>query len=103
MDCGVVPQSLFFYTGDIMKLWQYSLIILSFYLFFAVILKSSKKKKPLRRAFLIMLSGNVFLLLVDLLSGYTGVYLPLSALSIAASACGGVPAVATMLVINWLL
>jgi len=86
-----------------MKLWQYSLIIIVFYMAFGLILKISKKKKPLRRAFLLMLSGVVTLFLVDLLSSYTGVYLPLSALSLTASACGGVPAVAAMLVINWLL
>ena len=50
-----------------------------------------------------MLFGTVSLLLVDLVSVYTGVYLPVSALSLCVSACAGVPGVAVMLIISCLM
>ncbi|MBQ2943319.1 MAG: pro-sigmaK processing inhibitor BofA family protein [Ruminococcus sp.] len=86
-----------------MKLWQYSLVVVCMLLFYGCVCKLCKKKKPLRRAFLSMLCGNIVLLLVDIASLYTGVYLPVSALSLTVSACAGVPGVAVMLIISCLM
>ncbi|MBQ8001052.1 MAG: pro-sigmaK processing inhibitor BofA family protein [Ruminococcus sp.] len=86
-----------------MKLWQYSLVIICTFLFYALIYKLCKKKKPFKRAFFTMLFGIVLLIAVDVASIYTGVYLPVSALSVTASACGGAPAVAAMLIITRLM
>lgn len=86
-----------------MKLWQYSLIVIFTFFIYAVVYKICKKKKPLRRAFLTMLLGNVVLFVVDIASIFTGVYLPVSALTLTASSCGGAPAVAAMLIISRLM
>lgn len=86
-----------------MKLWHYGVILLFFLVLYAVIYKTAKKKKPLLRAFLSMLIGVLSLLAVDAVSGYTGVYLPVSAFTLCVSATLGVPAVASMLVICFIL
>lgn len=47
-----------------------------------------------------MIIGALALTAVDLCSGFTGVYIPVSLLSIMVSVIGGVPGVALMLVLN---
>ena len=47
-----------------------------------------------------MIIGALALTAVDLCSGFTGVYIPISLLSIMVSVIGGVPGVALMLILN---
>ncbi|MBQ4105471.1 MAG: pro-sigmaK processing inhibitor BofA family protein [Clostridia bacterium] len=86
-----------------MEVWHLVTAVLVTFLLFSLIYKIAKKKKPLRRAFLTMLSGVLSLILVDITGVFTGVYLPVSPLSLTVSSCAGVPGVATMLIISWLL
>lgn len=86
-----------------MSIKLYLLLIFCFFLFYSVVYKLAKKKKPLKRAFLTILGGIVILLLIDVSSVFTGIYLPISPLSLAVSGCMGVPGVATMLIIGWVL
>ncbi len=47
-----------------------------------------------------MIVGALTLTAVNLCSGFTGVYIPISLLSIFISVIGGVPGVALMLILN---
>ncbi|MDO5124380.1 MAG: pro-sigmaK processing inhibitor BofA family protein [Eubacteriales bacterium] len=82
-----------------MKTWQMLVVIGVVLLVFTFIYFLCKKKKPLKRAFLSMLLGVLSLIAVDLSGIYTGVFLPISALSLSVSAVFGIPGVASMLVI----
>ena len=68
----------------------------SAFLTFSFIHYASKKKKPFKRAFLSMMTGLLALTAVNLLSGYSGVYIPVTKLSLLLSLIGGVPGVALM-------
>ncbi|MBR2108948.1 MAG: pro-sigmaK processing inhibitor BofA family protein [Ruminococcus sp.] len=70
---------------------------------FIIIQKLSKNKRPVKRAFLSLLSGGLTLILVDALSVFTGVYIPISLLSITVSLVGGIPGVTTLLALNLIL
>lgn len=72
-------------------------------LLFACIYGVSKNKKPFRRAFLSMLFGVISLAVVNIIGIYCNVSIPISPFSLTVSACGGVPAVAAMLLIDTLL
>ncbi len=83
-----------------MPLWEIALIILGIFISFAVIHYISKNKRPFKRAFISLCCGALTLLAVNLTSGFTGVYLPVSLLSILVSLAGGVPGVTLMLALN---
>ena len=83
-----------------MPVWGILLIIISALLFFAIIHAVSKNKHPFRRAIISMLLGAAVLTAVDLLSGVTGVYIPVSLLSVLVSLIGGVPGVTLLLALN---
>lgn len=70
---------------------------------FAFIYALSKNKKPFKRAFLSMLFGIMSLIAVNIIGQYLNISLPISPFSFTVSACGGVPAVAAMVLINTLL
>ena len=72
----------------------------SVFLLFSFIHYASKKKKPFKRAFLSMLSGLLAMTAVNLTSGITGVYLPVTELSLAVSTAGGLPATALMVALE---
>lgn len=63
---------------------------------FSFIHYAAKKKKPFLRAFLSMLSGVAVLTALNLTSSLTGVYIPVTQLSLTVSAVGGVPGVAVL-------
>ena len=67
---------------------------------FSFIHYAGKKKKPFRGAFLSMLVGVAALTLVDLLSRVTGVYVPITQLSLMTSVIGGVPGVALLVLLS---
>ena len=75
-------------------------IILVCIIFYAIIYALSKNKKPFKRAFISMILGVALLIALNIAGKYIGVTLPISPLSITVSACGGVPAVAAMVLIN---
>ena len=70
--------------------------IVGTFLLFSFIHYAAKKKKPFLRAFLSMLLGVGALTLMNLLSGLTGVYIPVTKLSLLTSAVAGVPGVALL-------
>ncbi len=72
----------------------------SLFLLFSFIHYAAKKKKPFQRAFLSILCGMLTLAAVNLLSGFTGVYIPVTTLSLMISAAGGVPGVALMVILS---
>ena len=59
-----------------------------------------KNKRPFRRAFISMVIGAGILTAVNLSSGITGVYIPVSMLSVLVSVIGGVPGVTLLLTLN---
>ena len=72
------------------------IVSVSAFLIFSFIHYASKKKKPFKRALISMLSGIVTLLTVNILSGLTGVYIPVTRLTLLSSLIGAVPGVALM-------
>ena len=76
------------------------LIIGGTFLLFSFIHYAAKKKKPFLRAFLSMLLGVAVLTLLNLTSRLTGVYLPVTQLSLVTAAVGGVPGVALLVLLT---
>ena len=72
----------------------------STFLVFSFIHYAAKKKKPFRRAFLSMLIGIGTMCAVNLLTGLTGVFVPVTRLTVLVSAIGGVPGVALMVLLS---
>lgn len=70
---------------------------------FSIIHKIGKNKKPVRRSFISLLTGFGCLLLVNIASLFTGVYIPYSLLSILVSTIGGVPGVTALLTVNLII
>ena len=74
--------------------------VIGTFLLFSFIHYAGKKKKPFLRAFLSMLLGIGALTAVNLLSGLTGVYIPVTKLSLMVSAVGGIPGTALMVMLS---
>lgn len=83
-----------------MPIWLLLLILFLTFISFAIIHSFAKRKHPLKSSFLSMLTGVVTLTAVNLSSAFTGVYLPISLLSIIVSLVGGVPGVTLLLTLN---
>lgn len=83
-----------------MPWWELLLILLGTLLVFSVIHFIAKSKRPFRRALLSMAVGLGMLFAVNLTSGFTGVSIPVSLLSVLLSAIGGVPGVTLILALN---
>ena len=86
-----------------MPLWGIAAVFFGCLFIFSVLHYLSKKKHPLKRALISMIVGALTLTAVNLCSGFTGVYIPISLLSIFISVIGGVPGVALMLILNLFL
>lgn len=69
-------------------------------IFFAILYAVKKSKKPLKRATTTVATGVISLAAVNIAGIFTGVYIPVSTLSICASVVGGIPAVTAMLIID---
>ena len=76
------------------------IVSVSTFLVFSFIHYASKKKKPFKRALLSMLLGVATLCVVDLLAGVTGVYIPLTKLTMLTSLVGGMPGVALLVLLS---
>ncbi len=68
----------------------------------SVLYRLGKNKRPLLRAFFTMCFGLGAMLIIDLSSAYTGVFIPVSLLSVGISAGLGVPGVTLILLFNLL-
>lgn len=86
-----------------MKLYFIPLVIIFSFLIFSFIQKISKNKRPFKRAFISILSGLISLLLVDALSAFTGVYIPISILSMLTAVVLGIPGVTSILFLNLII
>ncbi|MBQ3264969.1 MAG: pro-sigmaK processing inhibitor BofA family protein [Ruminococcus sp.] len=76
------------------------IVTVSTFLVFSFIHYAAKKKKPFKRAFLSMLLGVATLCAVDLFAGLTGVYIPVTRLTLLTSLAGGVPGVALLVLLS---
>lgn len=76
------------------------LIYLCAVILFAIIHKAGRNKKPVKRAFLSLITGFMSLVLVNVTSPFTGVYLPVSLLSVSVCTIGGIPGTTALLVLN---
>lgn len=85
-----------------MPWWGILILLFSCFLLFALLHAAAKNKRPFKRALLSMGSGALTLTAINLLSGFTGVYLPVSLLSVLVSLIGGVPGVTLLLFLNLL-
>ena len=72
----------------------------STFLIFSFIHYASKKKKPFKRALVSMLLGMLTLCAVNLFAGLTGVYVPVTRLTLVASMAGGIPGVALLVLLS---
>ncbi len=70
------------------------------FMFFLLIHLISKSKKPIKNAVLSILTGILAMLCVNLTTVFTGVFLPVSTLTVSASIIGGLPCVTLMLLLN---
>lgn len=76
------------------------IVSVSTFLVFSFIHYAAKKKKPFKRALLSMVFGLAVFFVVDMLSGLTGVYIPVTRLTLLTSLVGGVPGVALMVLLS---
>ena len=77
------------------------IIVLIALLFLTLIILSYKKSKQRLRFFITtLLSGNLSLLLVNISGLATGIFLPISFLSVGVTTLIGVPGVVTMLLVK---
>lgn len=75
-------------------------IAFAVFIVFSIIHYAGKNKRPFKRAFISMLCGLCTLLAVNLSGSITGVFLPISLLSILVSLIGGIPGVTLLLTLN---
>lgn len=75
-------------------------VIIGAIIFFAILYGIKKSKQPFKRAITTVATGLIALTGVNIAGIFTGVYIPVSTLSICASAVGGIPAVTVMLIID---
>ena len=80
--------------------WKAALILLSVLIVFSFVHFLAKNKRPVRRALISMLTGVGTLTAVNLASGLTGVWIPVSLLSVLTSLIGGIPGVTLILFLN---
>ncbi len=86
-----------------MNFTMFFIILGTAFVLFIIIHKASKNKRPVTRAFLSVFSGAAALAAVDIASIFTGVYIPISLMSILVSLIGGIPGVTALLALNMIL
>lgn len=67
---------------------------------FTIMYAIKKSSNPFKKALTTVSSGGIALIAVNIVGIFTGVYIPLSVLSISISLAGGIPAVTAMLIID---
>lgn len=83
-----------------MPSWGIGLMFFGAFLLFAFAHYISKSRHPFKRSLLSMAIGILTLIAVNLTGSFTGVYLPVSLVSVCCAAFGGVPGVTLMLGLN---
>lgn len=83
-----------------MPTWGIIAICCGVFLALVAVQKLMKSKHPVRNAFLCLLIGPLCMLCVNLTSVFTGVVIPVSPLSVSASAVLGIPGVTSMLLLQ---
>ena len=83
-----------------MPWWGIAVIFLVTFIVFALLHFTAKNKRPFRRALFSMALGAGTLTAINLTAGLTGVYIPISVLSVLVSVIGGVPGVTLLLALN---
>lgn len=78
------------------------LVLFGTFIIFSFIHYLSHSKKPFRRAFVSIMIGLLSLCAVNLLSGFTSVYLPVTTLSVLTCAIGGLPGTALLVMLTML-
>ncbi len=91
---------MFIYSESEVAMLFLFICCVSVFLVFSFIHYAAKKKKPFKRAFISMLLGVVVLCAVDLLAGMTGVYIPVTKLTLLTSMAGGIPGVAVLVLLS---
>ena len=72
------------------------------FLVFSFIHYAGKNKKPFKRALVSVIAGVGALTIINLLSGFSGLYIPVTKLSLLISAAGGIPGVAFLVLMSGL-
>ena len=83
-----------------MPWWGIVIIFFATFIVFAFLHFTAKNKRPFRRALLSMALGAGTLTAINLTAGFTGVYIPVSLLSVLTSVIGGIPGVTLLLALN---
>ena len=83
-----------------MPWWGIVIIFFATFIVFALLHFTAKNKRPFRRALLSMALGAGTLTAINLTAGCTGVYIPVSLLSVLVSVIGGIPGVTLLLALN---
>ena len=87
--------------GDVhMPWWGIVIIFFATFIVFAFLHFAAKNKRQFRLALLRMALGAGTLTAINLTSGFTGVYIPVSLLSVLTSVIGGIPGVTLLLALN---
>lgn len=83
-----------------MPWWGIVIIFFATFIVFTLLHFTEKNKRPFRRALLSMALGAGTLTAINLTAGFTGVYIPVSLLSVLVSVIGGIPGVTLLLALN---
>lgn len=67
---------------------------------FAILYTAKDSEKPFKRSVISVFSGISALVAVNIAGIFTGVFIPISTLSLCVSTVGGIPAVTAMLIID---
>ncbi|MEE1124738.1 MAG: pro-sigmaK processing inhibitor BofA family protein [Acutalibacteraceae bacterium] len=78
-------------------------VIIGAIILFAILYGIKKSSQPVKKSISTVATGLIALTGVNIAGIFTGVYIPVSTLSICASAVGGIPAVTAMLIIDTFL
>ena len=83
-----------------MPWWGIVIIFFATFIVFTLLHFTAKNKRPFRRSLLSMALGAGTLTAINLTAGFTGVYIPVSLLSVLVSVIGGIPGVTLLLALN---
>ncbi len=83
-----------------MPLWGIALTLVGTLAVFAAVHYIAKNKRPVKRALISMCVGIVLMLVINLTARWTGVFIPVSLLSLLTAVIGGVPGITLILFLN---
>jgi hypothetical protein len=83
-----------------MSLWKICAVLFGVLITFSIIHYAGKNKHPFKRSLFSMICGIGTLIAINLSSSLTGVFLPISLLSLLVALIGGIPGVTLMLSLN---